>query len=124
MAKRAARNPRLIGVIQAGVFLSVKSHQPNQRMQSGIVTKVIPNTLMELPMKVASEACMPNEGRIGLRKRISSITMSLDVTYAAGNDTVDSLHVWQKVRKCLDKQAISHKQVKQMRKTIYNLGSR
>jgi len=44
--------------------------------------------------------------------------------YAAANETVDSLHVWQKVRKCLDKQAISHKQVKQMRKTIYNLGSR
>jgi hypothetical protein len=29
-------------------------------MQSGIVTKVVPNTLMESPMKVASEACKPN----------------------------------------------------------------
>jgi hypothetical protein len=42
--------------------------------------------------------------------------------YAAGNDTVDSLHVWQKVRRWLDKQAISHKQVKQMRKAILQPG--
>lgn len=42
--------------------------------------------------------------------------------YAAANDTLDSLHVWQKVRRWLDKQGISHKQVKQMRKAIYNLG--
>jgi hypothetical protein len=42
--------------------------------------------------------------------------------YAAGNDTVDSLHVWQKVRRWLDKQAISQKHVKQMRKAIYKLG--
>jgi hypothetical protein len=42
--------------------------------------------------------------------------------YGVGNDTVDSLHVWQKVRRWLDKQVISHKQVKQMRKAIYNLG--
>src|ERR1700737_3819490 len=75
MAKRAARIPRPTGVIQAGVFFSVKSHPPNQRMQSGIVTKVVPNTLMVLPMKVAREACKPNEARIGLRKRISSITI-------------------------------------------------
>ena len=44
--------------------------------------------------------------------------------YAAATDTVGSLHVWRKVKRWLAKPAISHKQVKQMRKVIYNLGSR
>src|SRR5258708_2893263 len=66
IANKAARNPSPTGVIQAGVFFSVKSHQPNQRMQSGIVTKIAPSTLMVLPINVASDARRPNQTTIGL----------------------------------------------------------
>src|SRR5271165_2980485 len=75
MAKRAAKESEADRRDPGRRLFSAKSHQPNQRMQSGIVTKVVPNTPMELPMKVASEACMPKEARIGLRKRISNITI-------------------------------------------------
>ena len=33
-----------------------KSHQPNQRTNSGMVMKLVTATLRELPMKVASDA--------------------------------------------------------------------
>src|ERR1700676_2505764 len=53
MANRALRNPRPAGVIQTGVFSSVKSHQPNHRMKSGMFRKVVPPTLITLLIKVA-----------------------------------------------------------------------
>ena len=59
MAKRAARNPRPTGVIQAGVFFFREEPPAKPADAERHRHKGRSNTLMELPMKVASERASP-----------------------------------------------------------------
>lgn len=56
-------------------FIISVSLQPNHRMNSCIVAKLVRKTLAELLIKVADESCSSSEARIGLKYFNSGIAM-------------------------------------------------
>src|SRR5260370_19463950 len=73
-AKRTMRMATPFDVTANDEASGGKSHQPNQRTNSGMVMKLVAATLKALPTKVASDAWSPTRLNTGLRKRSSSMT--------------------------------------------------
>src|SRR5882757_7283454 len=73
-AKRRTRTATPFDVARQVELSAGKSHQPNQRTNSGIAMKLVAATLRALPIKVANEAWSPRLLSTGLRKRSSSMT--------------------------------------------------